>query len=225
MFTPMHKILKPRASGDVRLEEFKISAEDSRFTQIRSVITRRAEEFVEAGTYCRLYVGQTLMMTDTQMEKRSNTGVVLQARGDVLIAGLGLGMILVPILAKLEVKSVTVIEKFKHVVKLVEPQLQQLPGIKKLKIVQANVFEWQPPKGQKWDVIYFDIWPSISEDNLPEMARLHQKYKSRKKPGAWMNSWKRDYLLHQRQQNRRFELEYGPLQMKCGGVRTTKSNP
>ncbi len=219
LFTSMHTILKPGSSGDVRLEQFTVSDKDARFSRIRAVASMRREEAVDPGKYTRLYVGSTLMMTDTQNEQSSNTGVVLQAKGDVLIAGLGIGMILVPILAKKEVKSVTVIEKYEHVIALVEPQLRGLPGGKKLKVVHADVFEWQPPKGQKWDVLYFDIWPQITEGNLPEMARLHQKYKNRKKPGAWMHSWKKDYLIVKREQSRRLEREYGSFGMRCGGVR------
>lgn len=208
-FTPMHTVLKPGALGDARLETFSISEEDSKRTAMRAVVTRRPDELIRAGTYCRLYVKNELMMSDTDMEQRSNTGVVLQARGDVLIAGLGIGMILVPILAKKEVQSVTVVEKFDSVIDLVKPQLQGIPGAEKLNVVHADIFTWQPPKGQKWDVIYFDIWPEISEENLAEMATLHQKYKGRKKPKAWMQSWQRDRLKARREQSQRQERYFG----------------
>jgi len=211
MFTPMHTLLRPGSLGDVRLETFEVTPEEAGFTRLRAAVTMRRDEVIDAGTYARLYVGKTLMMTDTRNEQRTNTEVVRRAQGDVFIAGLGLGMILVPILAKEAVKSVTVIEKYQHVVTLVAPQLQAIPGGEKLTVVHGDVFTWQPPKGQKWDVLYFDIWPDICVDNLPEMASLHQKYKSRKKPGAWMHSWRRDYLLAKREQER--EADYG---FRCG---------
>jgi len=73
-------------------------------------VTRGRDTYIRPGRYARLHVGHVLMMSDTDMERRSNVQVVQQARGHVLIAGLG--MILHPILAKPEVTRVTVVEKY-----------------------------------------------------------------------------------------------------------------
>jgi spermidine synthase len=134
------------------------------------------------------------------MEQRSNIGVVMEAKGHVLIAGLGIGMILLPLLEKPEVKSVTVVEKYADVVKLVEPHVLAVVGknAPKLKTIVADIFEWVPPKGEKWDTIYFDIWPDLSMDNLEQMEILHRKFARRKAPGAWMYSWQKDYLKYRK---------------------------
>ena len=55
-----------------------------------------------------------------------------------------------------------------------------------------------PARGQKWDVIYFDIWPDICTDNLQEMDALHKKYNRCKVRGGWMNSWQREWLKMER---------------------------
>jgi len=194
-FVPMHTILKPDKVGNASLTYEEVSEQMAQFSQLRAVVTQGREHPVQPGTYVRLEVNGTLMMTDMQMEQNSNLDVVWKAKGDVLIAGLGLGMILVPILAKPQVRTVTVIEKYQDVINLVALPIMSLPGAEKLKIVRADIFDWAPPQGQKWDTIYFDIWPNICEDNLPEMSRLHKKFAHRKKPGAWMQSWKRRWLL------------------------------
>lgn len=204
-FTPMHKVLKPGTVGAARLETFTVSKEQSQRTAF-GIFSQGADAFVAQGTYCRLYVGRELVMSDTQMERRSNYAVVHQARGDVFIAGLGLGMILVPILAKEEVESVLVVERSQDVIELVAPQIRRVPGGRKLNVVQGDVFDWKPADGQKFDTLYFDIWSLISEDNLSQMARLHQKFKGRKKADAWMESWKRDELKWKRQQSNRQEF-------------------
>ncbi len=184
-------------SGNVRIEHFEVSEEASKFTSIRAIVNGR-DEFVEPGKYAKLYVGGELMMSDTQMEKRSNIAVVNNARGHVLIAGLGLGMITHPIAAKKEVRSVTIVEKSPDVVKLVGPSLP-----KKVKLIEGDIFMWAPAKGTKYDAIYFDIWPNITTDNLDDMTKLHRRFARFKAEGAWVDSWQRDMLLYRRRRERR----------------------
>jgi hypothetical protein len=53
---------------------------------------------------------------------------------------------------------------------------------------------WRPPRGSRYDVIWFDIWPDIAPTRLPEMARLHRRfvpYLNRGNPRRWMDSWHR----------------------------------
>lgn len=202
-FRPMFQVVPEAVEGIASISHFGVSKKDSAFTNIRAM--QNPLEHVSEGVYCRLTVGRTLMMTDTSMEKRSNYGVVSNSRGNVLIAGLGIGMVLLPILEKPEVKTVTVIEKFEDVVKLVEPHIRKAAGknAEKLRVIVADIFEWVPPKGEKWDTIYFDIWPDMCTDNLDEMEKLHRKFARRKTPGAWMDSWQKAYLKYRKQQEKR----------------------
>jgi hypothetical protein len=197
-FTPMVDVLKPGTLGNVTLSRFTVSESAANFSKIRAVVTQGREIPVKAGDYMQLLVEGTLMMSDTQMEQLSNRDVVRQARGDVLIAGLGLGLIVLPILAKESVSSVTIVEKYPNVVNLVAPSLMELPGGEKLTIVHADIFNWKPARGRKWDTIYFDIWPLIQENNLKEMNVLHSRFRARKADGGWMDSWQRDTLLARR---------------------------
>jgi spermidine synthase len=201
MFTDMTEVVPEGQKGLAKIEHFEVSKADAAFARIRSMA--HPDEYVEEGRYVRLYIGSTLMMTDTVMERGSNARVVHRSVGNVLIAGLGVGLILVPILAKKEVKSVTVVEKYRDVIDLVEPPLLKVKGSKKLKVVEADIFEWKPEKGTKFDVIYFDIWPNICTDALPEMAKLHRKFSRFKVMGGWMDSWQRAKLQYQKSHERR----------------------
>ncbi len=196
-YADMTAIVPEGTKGKARIEHFAVSEQESSFTRIREMA--HPGEYVPAGNYCRLFVGHSLMMTDTLLERKTNRGVIYNAKGDVLIAGLGIGLILVPILVKAEVRTVTIVEKYRDVIDLVEPSVRKLPGAEKLTIIEADIFEWAPPKGQKWDCIYFDIWADISTDTLKDMERLHKKFGRRKKPGAWMESWRRGFLQLQRE--------------------------
>lgn len=72
--------------------------------------------------------------------------------------------------------------------------------------MEADAFAFDPGKSEKFDTVYFDIWRNISEDNLPEMALLHQRWKSRLNRAGeikpWMSSWCVDQLRAERASNR-----------------------
>jgi spermidine synthase len=202
MFPSIPEVLPEGQLGLATIRHFEVSEADSRFTALRGMIGGRRDDYVAPGRYAQLLVGRTLMMSDTQMERRSNYEVVRQARGHVFISGLGLGMILHPILNNPEVTQVTVVEKYADVIKLVGPTL---PHQEKLTFVEADVMTWKPAKGTKYNVIYHDIWPDITEDNLKDMAILHRRFAHFKAPGGWQDSWKRDHLkaLKRQQESRR----------------------
>lgn len=94
------------------------------------------------------------IMSNSQQEKTSNTEIVERAKGDVLIAGLGIGLILLPIQNKKEVQTVTVVEKYSELIELV---LIQLPINKKLNFILEDFYEFKPK--QKYDTIYIDLYP------------------------------------------------------------------
>lgn len=184
-FPKMVDIVKPGKLGLAEVAHFEVTDFESKFSALRG-------EYVPAGKYARLSVAGCLMMTDTAMERGSNQEAVWSARGRVLIAGLGIGMILHPILSKTEVARVTVIEKYQDVIDLVAPTIQS----PKLSIACADAFEFVPEAGTHYDTIYFDIWPDISVDNLDEMTRLHRRFRKFLAPGGWMQSWQRDCLRY-----------------------------
>jgi spermidine synthase len=136
-------------------------------------------------TQTRLWVDGVMVMSDSDFERGTNREVVWRAKGNVLIAGLGLGFVLRPILSKPSVMRVTVIEKNPDVIALVGPTLPQ----DKLDIVEADIFQWNPPPGTKYDVIYFDIWPTLTVKNLSDMAHLHHAFTRYRAPGGWIGSW------------------------------------
>lgn len=194
-FPRMAERLPAGSVGEARVEHFDVTQDDARWSAFRG-------ECVSAGRYARLYVEGRLMMSDTNMERNSNWEFAYRANGRVLIAGLGLGMILDPVLAKPEVTSVEVIEKSADVIALIRPHFRD----PKLTVIEADVMEWRPPKGRRWDTVYFDIWPDICEDNLDDMATLHRRFGrrlNRDNPNCWMGSWQRGELLRLRRSGRR----------------------
>lgn len=150
---------------------------------------------LEPGTYVKLVDTKTnsLLMSDTPMELRTNREFIEKAHGQVLIGGLGLGIVLLAIQDKPEVKRVVVVEKY-H--KLVDFILSQIPYNTKVFVYVDDIFSFELNTGTKFDTIYFDIWNAVCGDFYPETKTLHKrfrKYLNRKEnPNAWMDSWRRE---------------------------------
>ena len=137
--------------------------------------------------YVKLVKNGVIWMSDTPMERRTNTQFINKATGSVLIAGLGIGMLLPPLFAKIEtgeVADITVIELEPDVIELVGTQFDH----PKLKIINADINEFD--FGSGYDTIYLDIWPDINEDNLASMDALIEKSLPFVNTGGWFGVWR-----------------------------------
>lgn len=190
IFRPeMRKIVPQGKKGVAEIRHREVTEQEASFGNLRAAIHRRHFEMVTPGTFCQLWINGALVMSDTDMEWRTNLPFLHAARGRVLIGGLGIGFILVPLLRKPEVESVTVVEKHQDVIDLVLPYVAQ-PTLT-VKCGDIHVYRKQL-NGDKFDSIYFDIWPGLCWDNLAEMKSLEASYRSalnRKSENRWIGSW------------------------------------
>ena len=199
--------------GLAKLVKYNISPNDAMWFNLRAVRDGGGTFAVDPGDYVKLIVDGQLMMSDTQMEQRTNYSFMHAAHGDIMIAGLGLGLIIYNLRPKIDnglVKSITVYEKYQDVIDLVEPTIRkQLPDGFNFKVIQADILEYQPPKTEKYDTIYFDIWPDISADNHDDMVLLHNRWKSHKRDKAsWMDSWMKLMVYRMAAQDRAYDRYY-----------------
>jgi hypothetical protein len=172
--------------GGWRVQRFTVSEKDAELERLRSAF-HMGRGVCRPGTFTALYRGNTLVMSDTPDEIRDHLWAIAEARARVLVVGLGLGMVVNAMLRKPEVEHVTVVEKAPEVIRLVGPWLTaQHPG--RVTILEADIFTWQPPKGARWQVAWFDIWDNMCSDNLNEMKLLHRRFGRR---AEWKGSWAR----------------------------------
>lgn len=165
MYKKMAEILSEGKIGDYSLIKFTISDKD---------FTAHFRMGISNGDYIRLEHKGECVMSDTDMEKRTNYSFCRKAHGDVLIGGLGLGLIVLAIQENPKVNHITIIEKSKEVIELVG---KQLPLNSKVEIINADVFSWKPSKEKKYNCIYMDIWNWINSDIYKkEMIPLTRKY-------------------------------------------------
>lgn len=189
--------------GVATIKPYSISVDQAASFNLRCLFNGNGFAQISAGDYVKLYVDGELMMSDTPFERRTNYDFVKNAKGRIMIAGLGIGLILNALKKKVEsgeVTSIVVYEKYQDVIDLVADRYSDLP----LEVRHEDILIYKPKKEEKYDTIYFDIWPSVTVDNLPEIAMLHQRWKSHKEKGGWMSSWMVDYLRNERKASQRY---------------------
>ncbi len=201
-YTNMVDVLTPDKVGEAELYEFEITIDGLTRAKLTSVRNHGHDEFEgqQVGRFMGLKVSNTLVMTDTEMERRTNDEFIRRAHGRVLIAGLGMGVVLFPLCEKKEVTHITVVEKSRDVLALVIPQLP--PYMREdVRFDIADIFEYEPDT--QYDCIYFDIWPSVNSDNYPEMKRLFDKYKPHQTahPDRYMSAWRINDCREQHQED------------------------
>lgn len=184
-FTPMHKLIKEGESGDVKIIHFDVNERES-----VELLTNQYH-FIPPGKYVELTIDEKSVMSDIPYEHYTNLNVVRKARGDVLIAGLGIGLILTRILPKKDVESVAIIEKNPHVIRLVSPCLERYFTRlwSKAQVINMDAFEYKPQaKSQAFDCIYTDIqFPHGKHVTARKM--LDRRLKRFLRPGGWIGHW------------------------------------
>lgn len=175
--TEAYKVSVPEGkSGVWSVVKYTVSPEQETYQRLRCMFNpQRETRVVPAGSYTGLFRGDTLVMSDTPDEIKDHMGVINSARGNVYVAGLGLGMVTRAILEKDTVDKVTVVELSPDVIKLVGTELKEKYG-DRLEIVNANAMTWLPPDGTKYDLAWFDIWDTISMGNLDDMQHLDYRF-------------------------------------------------
>lgn len=168
-------------SGEWEVKTFEITEGEAKFANMRAAF--RGRGYINAGIYKKLLRGGEIIMSNSPDEIADFMSFVYKAKGNILINGLGLGVLLKALLDKEEVENITVIERSIDVIKLVgKTYLKD----KRVNIICADAFKWKPLNGTKYDYVWHDIWDYITSDNLSEMKKLTRKYS---KISGYQESW------------------------------------
>ena len=103
------------------------------------------------------------IMQDTTREFREHEKFLNDAHGNIIVAGLGLGMINQSLMKNPSVLGITIVEKYQEVIDLVWPHC---PKNKNIRLVHADIYDWKPDSN--WDIGWFDSWCGENE---------HEEYK------------------------------------------------
>lgn len=193
-------------SGPWKVSRMTVSEKDADWANLRAAISmggRGAHRTIKPGIYTSLTRGGTMVMSDVPAEKNDHYKVISEATGRVIICGLGLGWVIEVISQKPEVEHITVIEISQDVINLVGAHYKAKLG-DRLTIINADAYEWKPPKGERWNVAWFDVWDHICEDNWEGMKKLRRKFARR---ADWKGAWCEDDIRYQVERSRRQERE------------------
>lgn len=191
----------------IDIEQYEVEAIDSLHSVIESMC-------IAPSIVTRMTVDGRFSMSDSGPLRISNMEVMKRAHGNVLLFGLGLGLIVGPILAKEDVTKVTVIEYLQENIDAVVPSYDD----PRLHIIQGDARDWLPPDGEKYDIIYFDIFTERSRLNLPKMQDLIDRYSSYLKPdnkNAWIECFYRRELTDLLRATNSLAMEIQSIQNWC----------
>jgi len=125
-------------------------------------------------------------MEDCLKERQACLDFVINAKGDILVFGLGIGLIIKAIENNPNVTSIRVIEKHDWVIEQIKAQVGFGP---KVTIEKGDMFTYIPTR--KYKTIYIDIWaPSYDEAEytaqgiLRDRAQVMQELKPFLEEGA-----------------------------------------
>lgn len=189
----MNKVTVPEGqSGRWRVERFHVSEVDAIRANLAGVtsdiLNCDRNQMFESGTFTKLiYFDEDsklhTVMSDTTKERNDHQEFVDIAFGRVLVNGLGIGVVIQALLEKSTVTSVHVVEKEKDVINLVADHYKARFG-DRFVLHHASAFDFKP-RGH-YSFVWNDIWPDISDMNIPEMEQLKKKYEHR---CSWQGCW------------------------------------
>lgn len=175
------------ASGEWAVQRYTVTDRDVGLYNLRLIRDHQYRRILPPGTYTRLKRGSNIVMSDTPAESHEHARLLHRAQGRILLNGLGLGFCLAAILRKPDVEAVTVIEKSQCVLALVGPHITD----PRVNIINADALEWRPARGQRFDVVWHDIWTNVlNADDKPEVTKLRRAYGRR---CGWQSCWSEEY--------------------------------
>lgn len=123
-----------------------------------------------------LHQGRTAWMSTSLMEQESHAFHIHQARGVVVVAGLGMGLYAYAASLKSEVERIVVVERSPEVIAIVRDATSSAswPGREKVAILQTDALGPELPArvsaatgGQRPSYFYADIWPACGAPEAP----------------------------------------------------------
>lgn len=144
--------------------------------------------------------------TDLPIERVQQERDVKSFRGDVLVSGLGVGLIATILLRKKLVNSVTVVERSVDVGALVVPYLD-----KRIRVIHADVFDYLAETDEHFDYVFHDIWQSDSLHTfrhtvLPLRKASRRVLRKPREDGKRVANWNEGVMLGQLALQLRYEI-------------------
>jgi len=180
----------------VLIDRLVVTEAEANLSRLRAAFNpQRGDRSVDAGTYTRLTVDGVVWMSDTPAEVRDHQAVDDELERwenpTMLVAGLGIGLVVHRAITWHATERIDVVEIDPRVIRAVGAHYAALAddhGVE-LNIHEADIHQWRAPRGATWDVGWFDIWPTINDEDMPEVKRLRDRFRTRV---GWSGAWAQD---------------------------------
>lgn len=136
-----------------------------------------------------------LMMSDTPQEMFLQYDAYKNAKGNVLVGGLGLGMYPSMIAKKKEVTSITVVEKEKDIIKLRDLKHP------KIKVIHDDIWKFIRKTKKKFDYAYIDIHYSTGAMEYKDTVLPMKKIFDKRFDGMPVDFWGEEEMKSQYREN------------------------
>ena len=114
------------------------------------------------------------IMQDSEAEYNEHQWLWDNATGDVLIGGLGIGLVNQVLIDNPNITSVTIIENSQDVIDLV---WEHCSKDERFTLIQENIETWEIPTDSSWDIAWFDTWLVDNSLSMREYKTLiNNKY-------------------------------------------------
>ena len=165
MPTRQRVILPEGTSGNFEIKHYTNQTTENNWEQYLTMKNESAEEYtVLLKDGCPMPI-----MQDSYAEYAEHQWLWDNATGDVLIGGLGLGVIHQTLMDNPDVTSVTIIENSQDVIDLVWDDCDKDDTFT---LITADIETWIPPADSSWDVAWFDTWLMDNVLSLDEYIDL-----------------------------------------------------
>ena len=173
------------------IKQYEVMPNDVTF--LRAMFQGR---YTAPGTYTQLIQKnpKLIMMTDSPAEIWDHREPYVKAKQmeakTVLVVGLGLGVVTRMLMSLPHIQRIDVLEKSEELINFFYGTFDD-----RVILHHGDVFKKRWPVKVKWDIVWIDIWPFISEDNEKEMNKINKKYWNRCR---WIGYWSKHELMYQR---------------------------
>ena len=152
-------------SGDYAIAHYNHETTDNNWQVYRSM----KNEPYETHTVLIKNSCPMPIMQDSQAEYNEHQWLWDNATGDVLIGGLGIGMVHQPLIDNPDVTSVTIVELEQDVVDMVWSHCAKDDSFT---LIVDNFETWEPPAGSSFDTVWGDTWLIDNPLTLDEYRTL-----------------------------------------------------
>ena len=170
MPTRQRVILPEGISGDFAIRHFNGQTTDYNWELYLNMKNETAEEYtVLTKESCPWPI-----MQDSYAEYTEHQQLWDNATGDVLIGGLGIGMVHQKLIDNPNVTSVTIIENSQDVIDLV---WEHCVKDDTFTLITSDIETWEIPEDSHWDYGWFDTWLVDNSLSIKQYSELmNEKY-------------------------------------------------